>query len=45
MDRIRVCDLFDLDKTLASEYLSKFEYPWEALSGIKEMRLLQFLRN
>lgn len=29
-------DLYDLEHTLAGEYLGKFEYPWEALSGIKE---------
>ncbi len=32
----QIKDLFDLDKTLASEYLSGFTYPWEALGGIKE---------
>jgi len=30
-------DLYDLDHTLAKDYLSKFTYPWEALSGIKDM--------
>ncbi len=30
-------NLYDLDHTLAKEYLLKFEYPWEALKGIKEM--------
>ncbi|MBR3227768.1 MAG: UDP-N-acetylglucosamine pyrophosphorylase [Erysipelotrichaceae bacterium] len=30
-------DLLDLDHTLAKEYLEQFEYPWEALGGIKEM--------
>lgn len=30
-------DLFDLTHTLAAEYLSDFEYPWQALPGIKEM--------
>ncbi len=29
-------NLLDLEHTLAKEYLSKFEYPWQALSGIKE---------
>jgi NDP-sugar pyrophosphorylase family protein len=29
-------DLYDLDHTLAKEYLSQFTYPWEALAGIKE---------
>ena len=30
-------DLYDLDHTLAKDYLSQFTYPWEALKGIKEM--------
>ena len=30
-------ELYDLDHTLAGEYLAQFTYPWEALSGIKEM--------
>ena len=29
-------ELFDLDHTLAAEYLSQFTYPWEALAGIKD---------
>ena len=32
-------ELFSLDKSLAGEYLSKFEYPWQALSGIKALIL------
>lgn len=34
-----VSDLYDLDHTLAKDYLSKFTYPWEALSGIKDFIL------
>lgn len=30
-------DLYDLDHTLAKEYLSSFTYPWEALKGIKDL--------
>lgn len=30
-------DLFDLNHTLAKDYLSGFTYPWEALKGIKDM--------
>ena len=30
-------NLYDLEHTLAKEYLLKYEYPWEALKGIKEM--------
>ena len=30
-------DLYDLDHTLAADYLSSVTYPWEALKGIKEM--------
>ena len=32
-------DLFDLEHTLAGEYLRQYTYPWEALAGIKEMIL------
>ena len=32
-----VTDLFDLDHTLAKDYLALFTYPWEALAGIKSM--------
>jgi NDP-sugar pyrophosphorylase family protein len=35
MDRIQ--DLCDLEHTLAKDYLSAFQYPWEALKGIKDM--------
>ena len=31
----RIIDLFDLSHTMASGYLEKFEYPFEALAGIK----------
>lgn len=30
-------ELFDLDHTLAKEYLQGFTWPWEALSGISDM--------
>ena len=30
-------DLYDLDHTMAKEYLQQFTYPWEALKGIKEL--------
>ena len=29
-------ELFDLEKSLSGEFLGKYEYPWEALSDIKE---------
>ena len=32
-------DLYDLDHTLAADYLKGFTYPWEALKGIKELIL------
>ena len=32
-------ELFDLEHTLAKDYLSGFTYPWEALKGIKDMIL------
>ena len=34
---LTIRELYDLDHTLAGEYLAQFTYPWEALSGIKEM--------
>jgi len=35
----RTTELYDLTKSIAGEYLSSFEYPWQALSGIKELIL------
>lgn len=34
-----IADLYDLNHTLAKDYLSQFTYPWEALKGIKELIL------
>ncbi len=34
---IKTKELFSFEKTLAKEYLSSFEYPWEALAGIGDM--------
>ena len=31
--------LLDLSHTLSGNYLSQFQYPWEALDGIKELIL------
>ena len=36
---IEIKELYDLDKTLAKEYLEQFIYPWEALDGIKDFIL------
>ena len=36
---INTMELYDLNHTLAGEYLKKFEYPWQALSGIKALIL------
>lgn len=30
-------ELYDLEHTMAKEYLSQYTYPWEALKGIKEL--------
>lgn len=30
-------ELYDLDHTLAKEYLEQYTYPWEALKGIKDL--------
>ncbi len=32
-------DLYDLDHTMAKDYLLQFTYPWEALAGIKQLIL------
>ena len=32
-----IADLYDLDHTLAADYLRQYTYPWEALKGIKDM--------
>ena len=36
---LKIADLYDLDHTRAKEYLAGFQYPWEALKGIKELIL------
>ena len=37
--KVTVSDLFDLNRTLAADYLRQFTYPWEALDGIKDLIL------
>ena len=39
MHMIKTMNLYDMSHTLAGEYLKKFEYPWQALSGIKALIL------
>ena len=36
---IKICQLLDCNHTLAKDYLQQFEYPWQALDGIKELIL------
>ena len=36
---IKLKELYDLSHTLAADYLSRFEYPWEALGGISDFIL------
>ena len=36
---LTITDLFDLDHTIAKDYLAQFTYPWEALAGIKDFIL------
>ena len=33
----KISDLFDLEHTMARDYLSRFTYPWEALAGIGDL--------
>ena len=37
---LKITDLYDLDHTLAADYLRKFTYPWEALAGISDLILI-----
>ena len=37
--QLTVNDLYDLDHTLARDYLKQFNYPWEALNGIGDLIL------
>ncbi len=36
---IKTLQLFDLKHSAAGEYLARFEYPWQALKGIKDLIL------
>ena len=36
---IKTMELYDMSHTLADGYLKKFEYPWQALAGIKALIL------
>ena len=31
-----IAELFDLEHTIAGDYLKQFTYPWEALGGLKD---------
>ena len=37
MEAAKINNLYDLNETLAAEYLAQFEYPWEALNGISDL--------
>ncbi len=36
---LKTADLYDFSHSMAGNYLSKFEYPWQALGGIKTLIL------
>ena len=36
---LKITSLYDLSRTAAAEYLGGFEYPWEALAGIRDFVL------
>ena len=36
---LKTLELYDMSHTMASDYLKNFEYPWQALSGIKALIL------
>lgn len=35
-EQMKIVQLYDLAHTLAADYLSKYEFPWEALQGISD---------
>ncbi len=39
MANVKITELYDLSHTIASDYLSKYTYPWEALAGISDLIL------
>ena len=36
MENAKITNLYDLNETIAKEYLEQFTYPWEALKGISD---------
>ena len=36
---LKTIDLYDLTHSLAGNYLTGFDYPWQALKGIKDLIL------
>ncbi len=36
---IKLKEMYDLEHTLAADYLARFDYPWEALAGISDFIL------
>ncbi len=36
MENAKISKLYDLEQTIAKEYLEQFTYPWEALKGISD---------
>ncbi|MCR5468172.1 MAG: UDP-N-acetylglucosamine pyrophosphorylase [Lachnospiraceae bacterium] len=36
METCKIKNMYDLNETIAKDYLERFEYPWEALDGIKD---------
>ena len=36
MEKAKISNLYDLNETIAKDYLAQFTYPWEALKGISD---------
>ena len=36
MENAKICNNYNLDETIAKDYLAQFTYPWEALAGISD---------
>lgn len=39
MNEVKIINLYNLEETIARDYLKGFEYPWEALAGISDFIL------
>ena len=36
MEEFKISNMYDLNETIAADYMKTKEYPWELLAGIKD---------